>query len=759
MERENGVEPAHPATTSSGPHPAEGKDVEMENGLEPGLPGTAFLSPHEDIPSVMTFDDALQTIPDGASLIPADLSGFAAHSVPLSLVAVVGEDGSLYLQLQCSADGTPELPVASTSYSAEAVTIAEMGELQNFGLGDVALPETSAPDLSHRIQGESDMLTDTRKDEGKTLSRKRLRKPEQWQMNKRKTCRQAGQQYIRADGKVAEARKVGPHKLRCKFSCMSKFSLSDRTAILSDFWSLSDNEKQHYCARTTEKMEKARTRIRVSAKRRQKTKHHKFFTFKYYLFQSACKERVCKFFYLKTLDISQKQIMTYYLTRNQQTGTPRPSKQGKHTKKRISETHRQAVRDHIGSFPRVESHYCRARTQKEYLEPGLSVARMYELFCEKRASECECDADYIEPVKHSLYTEIFNTEFNIAFHEPKSDRCDTCEAYRASSEANTEGTDMYNTHIASKTATKEERDYDRQIRDTSHAIVSFDLQNVIPLPRANISSFFYRRKLNMYNLTSHCSVGSKREGYCAVWHEGMSGRSGNDIASCVVQTMEKILQRHPSVTKFSLWSDSCIPQNKNSVMSCAVASFLEKNTGVVSVTQKFAEPGHSAVQKVDNLHSQIECRLKISEVYSPVGVVRLLTQVNKKSALIVMQMRQFYDYQSVAKSLNFCEVPYSKVKVIKYFNNPPTVCMQYGVSFAKEQVTNEVTVQQMTGRKLRKTASKESENTRAAVLFTPKQQRPKKGLNDDKVKDLKVMLKYMPQVDLAFYETILPSPK
>ena len=72
--------------------------------------------------------------------------------------------------------------------------------------------------------------------------------------------------------------------------------------------------------------------------------------------------------------------------------------------------------------------------------------------------------------------------------------------------------------------------------------MSFDLQNVIAPPRASVSSFCYRRKLKAYNLTSHSLVGSAREGYCVIWQE-MSGRTGNDIASCVVKTMAKILKR------------------------------------------------------------------------------------------------------------------------------------------------------------------------------------------------------------------------
>ena len=54
----------------------------------------------------------------------------------------------------------------------------------------------------------------------------------------------------------------------------------------------------------------------MSAKRKTPKNRTKLFSFKYYLFRGPSKERLYKSFYLKTLDISQKRIVTYYATRN-----------------------------------------------------------------------------------------------------------------------------------------------------------------------------------------------------------------------------------------------------------------------------------------------------------------------------------------------------------------------------------------------------------------------------------------------------------
>ena len=54
-----------------------------------------------------------------------------------------------------------------------------------------------------------------------------------------------------------------------------------------------------------------------------------------------------------------------------------------------------------------------------------------------------------------------------------------------------------------------------------------------------------------------------------------------------------------------LWFDSCVPQNRNSYMSM-LREFIVKNPNIDVLQQKFCEPGHSSIQEIDNVHSQIE---------------------------------------------------------------------------------------------------------------------------------------------------------
>ena len=93
-----------------------------------------------------------------------------------------------------------------------------------------------------------------------------------------------------------------------------------------------------------------------------------------------------------------------------------PSLEGKHgNQRRTGENILLAVADHINSFSIVESHYCRSRTVKRYLDPSLSVSAMYRLYTDL------CESKGLEKVSQDKYRKIFDYDFNYGFHRPKKD--------------------------------------------------------------------------------------------------------------------------------------------------------------------------------------------------------------------------------------------------------------------------------------------------------------------------------------------------
>ena len=85
---------------------------------------------------------------------------------------------------------------------------------------------------------------------------------------------------------------------------------------------------------------------------------------------------------------------------------------------------------------------------------------------------------------------------------------------------------------------------------------------------------------------------SLKQGYCAIWTEWMSGWAGNDIASTFIQILNKVAADHPNVTELISWSNSCIPQNRNSHVSQAIFEYLSKQSKINVVPMKYSLAGH-----------------------------------------------------------------------------------------------------------------------------------------------------------------------
>ena len=570
-----------------------------------------------------------------------------------------------------------------------------------------------------------------------TLTRKRKRFTESWKRNVRKRKWNNGEEHQNSCGKTRSARHVHMENTcttNCAYHCVQTFSVEERQNVHKNFWSLNEEGKLSYYNIYTERVVKQRCRTAKQTESRRK------FTFKYHLPMQGDKIQVCKKFFLSVLDISEKRISYFHSNlRQAETGVHREKQSGISKNKGTPTNKRQDVRDHINSFPRVSSHYCRSDTSREYLEQQLTLPRMYQLYREVTP----------DPVKINVYRKIFNEDFNISFHKRKKDCCDHCEEFRVNRSPTEEDRKKFELHEMQKIESREERNKDRSLYGKNSekvAVICFDLQNVITLPRASVSSFFYRRKLTCYNLTAHNSKDKKI--YCAIWHEAISGRAGNHIASALIKILQKVVTNNPAVEDIILWSDACVPQNKNSVMSLALICFLQNHPHLRSITQKFGAPGHSCIQEVDSAHSSIEKMLGSSEVYSPVTLLRLFNEANlRKDHFVVIQMKaeDFLEYQKASKMMyNASDIPYTKIKEISYNQQEPCH-VKYKLSFKNDEVTK-VNAYRNTNR---------SGDRSFKNLVVKKCSDDKLTLSLAKKKDFTAMLKFMPQVDKVYFQALI----
>ena len=187
-----------------------------------------------------------------------------------------------------------------------------------------------------------------------------------------------------------------------------KVDNEQRRRLFDGFYLLGKDAKKLYVFNSTTCHNVARQTKKEEGGRKTYSKRQN--TYSYFLKpEEGLSVKVCKSYYLGTFDISQKFVYNVHKNINPQTGLPKADHRGKWSdeKCKVAEEQRRKVIEHITSFPTVDAHYCQAKTNKKYLEAGLNIQKMYDLY------KGRCEKENNEPVKDSYYRKIFNTEFNI----------------------------------------------------------------------------------------------------------------------------------------------------------------------------------------------------------------------------------------------------------------------------------------------------------------------------------------------------------
>ena len=91
----------------------------------------------------------------------------------------------------------------------------------------------------------------------------------------------------------------------------------------------------------------------------------------------------------------------------------------------------------------------------------------------------------------------------------------------------------------------------------------------------------------MYNLTAYYSTTKKV--HCALRTEAMTGRAGDDIASAFRKILDIVVEEN-DVSDIVTSSNSCVPQNQNSIVSNAVLYFVMKKADFQSPIGFYKNP-------------------------------------------------------------------------------------------------------------------------------------------------------------------------
>ncbi|XP_062530462.1 uncharacterized protein LOC105841614 [Bombyx mori] len=335
-------------------------------------------------------------------------------------------------------------------------------------------------ELSSTSEDESITMSNRREkiieiEQEKKKGRKRRAVPKEWKKNKAKLLRNSGKAYLSSSKskKLMKERELKPTcNDKCKLKCFNKISEEKRQIIFSNYWKMADLEKQRQFINKYVKAIKPKYRyIREGSTR--KDYNHAFY------FEVDKEDiRVCKTFFKNTLGISDRPIRTViYMQNSVVGGFLAGDNRGRHGNyNKLDSTVIERIKEHINSIPRIESHYCRATTSREYIEGGLSIAQLHRDYVEKCRAETYDNAEDKQPLE-----------------------------------------DKYFSHLEEKDLVRKEKELDKKNTNNKCIAATYDLQAVMPCPRGDISNFYYISKLNVLNFTIY-ELGSK-DVNCYVWHE------------------------------------------------------------------------------------------------------------------------------------------------------------------------------------------------------------------------------------------------
>ena len=448
---------------------------------------------------------------------------------------------------------------------------------------------------------EFSVQKETSVEEGKP--KKHIRQENMWKCNIRKANIASGKQYISKKGKGVQGRKMKPScGPNCRLKCSSKICEEDRYILFNNYWDGKktwDTKRQYLVSRVSE--------LQVKRKRPVNGTKSRDVTYGYSFEIGKEKIVVCRKFFLATLAISGTAVNTA-LKKKEAGGIIETDKRGHHPPpNKVKQNIRESVIEHISKFPTYESHYSRERTQRKYLGSHLSIEQMFRLY------EQECKDKNIpssDIAKNWLYRQIFNTKFNLGFHQPCLDTCNNCDMYKIqlkeskSEEEQNKIKQGQENHLQDAQYRYQLKKQDKQesMNENKKKVLTVDLQKCLATPVLTNADSFYLRKLWTFNYTIYDS--SKKQGYCVMWDESKGGRGGIEMASGILKWALNELP-NSDIEELIVWSDNCAAQNRNMAIIACYLWLLHNFKALKVINHKYLLKGHTHME-VDTIHSIIE---------------------------------------------------------------------------------------------------------------------------------------------------------
>ena len=334
---------------------------------------------------------------------------------------------------------------------------------------------------------------------------------------------------------------------------------------------------------------------------------------------------VCRHFFLGTLDLGRA-TFHHWLTKLQ---ADDESNVEHHSDQR-GQQKRNKVIEWLGLLPKVPSHYCRASTQRLYVESTFrSVLHMHSVYVEW------CYEQNVIPVSRQSFNRVL-TEQKVSIHKPKKDQCDIC-CEHAAGQLNTESHEI---HMQKKDEARAAKAEAKTSANSEKLVVTMDLQSVLLAPKLLASAIYYKMKLQIHNFTVYELNNGDVTLY--VWHEANGGVTGNEFTSCIVDYLSNIGQSYKHIV---LISDGCTYQNRNKILSSALSDLAQRKN--ITIEQLYLEKGHTQME-ADSVHATLEHYFK-APIYAPCDYTSLMRKARPQHPYTVKDLDYtfFRDFESV----------------------------------------------------------------------------------------------------------------
>lgn len=201
--------------------------------------------------------------------------------------------------------------------------------------------------------------------------------------------------------------------IRCIYKCHQNFTEAERKQICDIFWSLDFKRRKDFILA---RLETKDVKTPITPEFRKTNRPTRAYQSRFYLRSGLNSEnkRVCKHFMMNTLCINRKFIENALQYADKTTGNyTGVDGRGKHLIHKISAERKQAILDHINSYPIwVPNKKAKVRC----LHHSLSLKRMYSEYREK------CSQEQIKPVSSYYYCKVFHDEFRLLFLSNRDSR-------------------------------------------------------------------------------------------------------------------------------------------------------------------------------------------------------------------------------------------------------------------------------------------------------------------------------------------------